>query len=137
MEKEKLEKSNIVIEKDKNSLEISQESLELMKEGEKEFDKIADEEIKRSQEITERLIALGATTEEVENVKAEFEKADQEIEQLKETSMKKLFSTLGDFYVENIQNLDKSLLAEFTIRPIHRKYHSIEKKIEKQEQFKG
>lgn len=138
MEKEKLEKSNTVIEKsDKNPLEISKESLELMNEGEKELDQISEAEIKRSKEITERLTSLGATKEEVESVKVELEKADQEIESIKQTSYEKLLISLGDFYLDNIKNLDKSLLAEVMIRPIHRKYNSIERKIEKQERLKG
>jgi len=139
MEKEKLPKLNTRIKKTdpQENQEQSKEVLEMVKKSEQEIEALAEAELKRSQEITKRLIALGASKEEIETVKVELEKADSEIEEVKEISMEKLFTNLGNFYTENLQNLDKSLVAEFAIRPIHSKYDKLQKKIEKKERLHG
>lgn len=139
MEKEKFPKPDIQIEKinHEENQEQSKEALELLKNSEQEIEALAEAELKKSEQITQRLIALGATKEEIESVQVELEKADQEIEQIKETTTEKLFASLGDFYTENIKNLDKSVVAEFVIRPIHSKYDKLQKKIEKKERLHG
>jgi|GEM_PF-2494291 len=139
MEKEKIPKLNTQIEKinPQETQEQSKEILSLLEKSEWEIDTLAEAEQKKSDKITQRFITLGATKEEIEIVTTELKKADTDIEEVKETSMEKLFNNLGEFYVDNIKDLDKSVLAEIKIRPINSKYQKLKKKIEKSEQVHG
>jgi len=72
-------------------------------------------------ELTQKLKSLDKDEIDVDAVANRTKQLNEKIEQ------DKLLGHLNKFYAENLQNIGKSVTAEFKMRPIYKKYIAIEK----------
>lgn len=131
MKLEQIQNKNLENSQDLNnqeSLEKSEKIIKLISETETTLDAITDEVLKEdTDEITQRLIELGATSEEVGSILARIKTVDSKIEDTQQKTFQNFYTTLDKFYSENFQHLGKSIMAEIRMRPIYKKYNQLDK----------
>ncbi len=92
-----------------------------------EMDRIENDALTDEKEITERLLTLGASEEDISVVIARLTTLDGEIKKAKQTTYENTLDKLDTFYQENFSHMGKAIIAEFRMRPIYKKYIKLDR----------
>ena len=114
-------------EKSVETIENAENQINIINNINDEIETLAEKSLSNEDEISKRLLSLNASKIEVDEVINRLKVIDSKISDSKKGALEKVSGMLNGFYAEHFKSLDKSVVAEFKMRPIYDKYIKLDK----------